>query len=134
MTIAGDRILRSARQALAYAAGEVVEDIVVNEPAGTETPREDSSPVSGQKRTDRILKVVVTGACGGCDDAGRQRAPVKLLGLVLSFVLLAGCTPSPPQAQAAQPAPVSPACQAGSSARGLAAGFFAIVQDRPECF
>ena len=51
----------------------------------------------------------------------------------LALALLAGCTPTPPPQQAAQPAG-TPACKAGGDARGIAAGFFALFQDRPECF
>ena len=47
--------------------------------------------------------------------------------LAAVILLLAGCAPP-------QPPPQKSDCQVGSDVKGLAAGFFAIVQDRPECF
>ena len=46
---------------------------------------------------------------------------------------LAGCAPTPPPQTAAKPTGTA-ACKAGGDARGIAAGFFALFQDRPECF
>ena len=58
--------------------------------------------------------------------AKRRRAVLAVL------ILFAGCAPtSPPEPKAAE---TKPACRAGADARGLAAGFFAFFQDRPECF
>ena len=50
------------------------------------------------------------------------------------LMLLAGCaSPPPPQNNAEQHPKSNPACQASGDARGIAAGFFAVFQDRPEC-
>ena len=51
-----------------------------------------------------------------------------------ALALLAGCASAPPPAQVSQPAGSKPACGVGSDARGIAVGFFAFFQDRPECF
>ena len=59
-------------------------------------------------------------------------APVPRYVIVAAALFLASCTPTPPQ-QAAQPSGTE-ACKAGTNARGIAAGFFALFQDRPECF
>jgi hypothetical protein len=54
---------------------------------------------------------------------------------VAVLALLAGCAaPPPPQGSAGQKPQSDPACQAGGDARGIATGFFALFQDRPECF
>ena len=53
----------------------------------------------------------------------------------LALPLLAGCSPAPPAPdQATQQAKTKPGCGVGGNARGIAAGFFALFQDRPECF
>jgi len=48
---------------------------------------------------------------------------------------LTACAPTP-KLQPLQPQPnaSTAACKAGGDARGIAAGFFALFQDAPECF